>query len=153
MPEIQDIFQNYGDEFLHRHKLSYIQSKAYSAISKCRTSELGGHTDICENCGSVRISYNSCRILFQAVSETLQELCADKKYLGAKIGFTSILHTWGQNLCFHPHIHCVMAGGGLDKLGKWVSSRKKFLLPIKVLSRKFRGKFLALLKDAKLEFF
>ncbi len=90
------------------------------------------------------VCYN---ILFRAVSETLQELCSDKKYLGAKIGFTLILHTWGQNPCFHPHIHCVMAGGGLNKLGKLLNSRKKFLLLIKVPSRKFRGKFLALMKD------
>lgn len=82
-------------------------------------------------------------ILFTSVSETLLELAKDKKYLGADIGFTSILHTWGQNLMNHPHIHCIIPGGGLslDKT-KWIKSKKKFFIPVKVLSRKFRGKFL-----------
>jgi len=92
-------------------------------------------------------------LLFKSAAETLQELAADKNHLGAKLGFTSILHTWGQNLMFHPHIHCVVPAGGLDPFGKWVHSRKKFFLPVKVLSRKFRGKFLHYLKSAKLDFF
>jgi hypothetical protein len=95
-------------------------------------------------------------LLFQTVAETLTELAADKKYLGAKIGFTSILHTWGQNLMHHPHIHCIVPGGGLSRIGKWVNSRKKFFIPVKVISRKFRGKFLYHLKQLyiqdKLEF-
>lgn len=85
-------------------------------------------------------------LLFRCVAQTLQELAGDKKYLGASIGHTAVLHTWGQNLCFHPHIHCVVPAGGLTALGKWQSARKKFFLPVRVLSRKFRGKFLALLK-------
>ena len=56
--------------------------------------------------------------MFKAVSETLQELANDKKYLGTQIGFTTILHTWGQNLKDHPHIHCIVPAGGLDSLGK-----------------------------------
>lgn len=95
-------------------------------------------------------------LLFKAVAETLAELASDKKYLGAKLGFTSVLHTWGQNLMHHPHIHCIVPGGGLSPLGKWINSRKKFFIPVKVLSRKFRGKFLYHLKQlyyqAKLEF-
>ena len=91
-------------------------------------------------------------ILFKAAAETLSELSADKKYLGAQIGFTEILHTWGQNLMHHPHIHCIVPGGGLNSCGQWVNSRKKFFIPVKVLSRKFRGKFLYYLKQAKLEF-
>ncbi|WP_132018414.1 IS91 family transposase [Hydrogenispora ethanolica] len=88
-------------------------------------------------------------ILFQAASETLLELAAASKYLGAQIGFISLLHTWGQNLMEHPHIHCILPGGGLSFDGlKWVSSRKKFFIPVKVLARKFRGKFLAFLKAA-----
>lgn len=86
-------------------------------------------------------------LLFRCTAETIQELSLDKKYLGATTGHTAVLHTWGQNLCFHPHIHCIVPAGGLDQLGKWQSSRKKFFLPVKVLSRKFRGKFLALLKQ------
>ena len=92
-------------------------------------------------------------ILFRATSETLLELCEDKRYLGAKPGITSILHTWGQNLLFHPHIHCVVTGGGLNEINRWVSSKKKFFLPVKVLSSKFRGKFLAFLKSAPLHFY
>jgi len=92
-------------------------------------------------------------LLFKAAAETLTELAADKKYLGAQIGFTSILHTWGQNLMHHPHLHIVVPGGGLGAQGKWVPSRKKFFIPVKVLSRKFRGKFLAYLKHAQLQFF
>ena len=64
-----------------------------------------------------------------------------------KIGFTSVLHTWGQNLSFHPHIHCIVPAGGLTRVMQWRNSRKKFFLPVRVLSRKFRGKFLALLRQ------
>ena len=92
-------------------------------------------------------------LFFKAVSETLLELGYDQKYLGAKIGITAVLHTWGQNLLYHPHIHCIVPGGGLTKDGKWIYSRKKFFIPVKVLSRKFRGKFLALLRHAKLHFY
>lgn len=91
-------------------------------------------------------------LLFRAASETLLELCADPKYLGAKPGITSVLHTWGQNLHYHPHLHCIVTGGGLTDGNRWVHSRKKFFLPVKVLSRKFRGKFLHLLKKEPLEF-
>lgn len=90
-----------------------------------------------------RACYN---LLFRCAAETLQKLSSDKKYLGASIGLTAILHTWGQNLCFHPHIHCIVPSGGLTTLGKWQPSRKKFFLPVRVLSRKFRGMFLTLLK-------
>ena len=92
-------------------------------------------------------------ILFKAVAETLDELAEDKKYLGAKIGFKEVLHTWGQTLVYHPHIHCIVPAGGIDKLGRWKNSKKKFFIPVKVLSRKFRGKFLHYLKQEKLEFY
>ena len=85
-------------------------------------------------------------LLFQAASETVLELCADRKYLGATPGITAVLHTWGQNLQFHPHIHMIVTGGGLTKDGKWRNSKKHFFLPVRVLSAKFRGKFLAFLK-------
>ena len=205
MPEVQDVFRLYGEAYRQEYKLSYSQLKAMSAIQKCRTAELGAHLDICESCGTVDISYNSCRnrhcpkcqtlakerwidnqkydllnvgyfhvvftvpdtlrpiiyqnqttlypLIFRAVAETLQELATNKKYLGATLGFTSVLHTWGQNLSFHPHIHCIIPAGGLTHIGKWVHSRKKFFIPVKVLSRKFRGKFLYYLKSQTLEFF
>lgn len=85
-------------------------------------------------------------LLFQAASETALELCADRKFLGAVPGITAILHTWGQNLQFHPHIHMIVTGGGLTPNRKWRASSKHFFLPVKVLSAKFRGKFLALFK-------
>jgi hypothetical protein len=88
-------------------------------------------------------------LLFKAASETLVEISRDPKYLGAEIGIISVLHTWGQNLMDHPHVHCIVPGGGLSFDGtRWVFSRKKFFIPVKVLSRKFRGKFLAFLKEA-----
>jgi hypothetical protein len=87
------------------------------------------------------------QMLFKAVAETLSELAINKKYLGATLGFTSVLHTWGQNLMHHPHLHCIVPGGGLNPIGQWVNSRKKFFIPVKVLSRKFRGKYLFYLKQ------
>jgi predicted Zn-ribbon and HTH transcriptional regulator len=81
-------------------------------------------------------------LLFKAASETLLELCADRKYLGAVPGITAVLHTWGQKLNYHPHLHCVVTGGGLSNGSTWRDSGKKFFLPVKVISKKFRGKFL-----------
>ena len=88
-------------------------------------------------------------VLFRASAEALQEIAADPKYLGARIGFLGLLHTWGQNLLHHPHIHCVVPGGGLGPDAKtWVSCRPGFFIPVRVLGRLFRGKFLALTKKA-----
>ena len=200
MIELQDIFEQYGQNYRATHKLPPNHHKAIYCIESCRTSVMGGHVDECDECGYTKISYNSCRnrhcpkcqtlskerwiedrkqdllpvqyfhvvftiphiinpvalqnqkivysILFKTVSETLLELASDRKYLGAQIGFTSILHTWGQNLMHHPHIHCIVPGGGLSGCNKWTNSRKKFFIPVKVLSRKFRGKFLYYLKKA-----
>lgn len=86
-------------------------------------------------------------LMYKCVAETLSELSQDKKYLGAQIGFFSVLHTWGQNLHFHPHIHTVVLAGGLSKRNRWRSSSKKFFIPVKVLSKMFRGKFLYYLKQ------
>jgi hypothetical protein len=91
-------------------------------------------------------------LLFKAACETLLELTQNKRYLGALPGITAVLHTWGQNLNYHPHLHCVVTGGGLTSKGFWRHSKKKFFLPVKVLSRKFKGKLLALIKEAPLEF-
>ncbi|QSO45449.1 IS91 family transposase [Alicyclobacillus mengziensis] len=205
MPELQDIFLQYGGPYQLAHGLSLEKRKVVQAIQSCRTAVLGGHVDECDECGFIRISYNSCRnrhcpkcqtltkvrwiearkadllnvgyfhvvftlpdllnpvayqnpkvvysILFKAAAETLSELASDPKYLGGQIGLTAVLHTWGQNLMHHPHLHCIVPGGGLNSYGKWVNSRKKFFIPVKVLSRKFRGKFLNYLKQAKLEFY
>jgi len=88
-------------------------------------------------------------LLFEATAATLLEVAADSKHLGADIGFLTILHTWGQTLQRHPHIHCVVPGGGLSPdRTRWVSSRSHFFLPVRVLSRVFRGKFVAGLREA-----
>jgi hypothetical protein len=199
--ELQDIFQQFGADYRKNHSLPFHQLKTMRAIESCRTASLGGHVDVCDNCGLERISYNSCRnrhcpkcqglakeqwllererdllnigyfhvvftvpdsfnplalqnqqvfysLLFKAASDTLLELSRDPKFLGAEIGFISVLHTWGQNLMDHPHVHCIVPGGGLSFDGtRFVPSRKKFFIPVKILSCKFRGKFLAFLKEA-----
>lgn len=199
MVELQDILQEFCEEYLSRHSLPLHQFKAVQAIVRCRTGELGGHVEECDECGHVVISYNSCRnrhcpkcqklsserwiqrrkeqllsvqyfhtvftlpdllhpivrfnqkqvygLLFKAASETLLELSRDKKYLGGEIGLTAVLHTWGQTLVDHPHLHCIVPGGGLSPDGKWIQAKPDFFIPVKVLSRKFKGKFLAYLRE------
>ena len=201
MYEVQDIFNQYGDEYLERIKPPPHIHKAVRAIQNCRTATLGGHVDECDECGFTKISYNSCRnrncpkcqglakerwvmdreadllpvqyfhvvftlpeelnvivmhnreillnLLFKASAETLMELARDEKYLGAETGFTSILHTWGQSLIFHPHVHMIVPGGGLTKSGNWVSSSKKFFIPVRVMGKLFRGKFLHALQEVR----
>lgn len=85
-------------------------------------------------------------LMYKAVAEILAELSNDKKYLGAQIGFFSLLHTWGQDLHYHPHIHTVVLAGGLTKQNLWQNTSKDFFIPVKVLSKKFRGKFMDHLK-------
>jgi hypothetical protein len=97
-------------------------------------------------------------ILFRATAETLRTIAADPKHLGAEIGFFAVLHSWGSNLLHHPHLHCVVPGGGLSPEGaRWISCRPGFFLPVRVLSRLFRRLFLEYLIKAfdtgKLEFF
>jgi Putative transposase/Transposase zinc-binding domain len=199
--EVADILRAQGDHFLDRYRssLDFQQRKAFRAIQRCRTAALGGHVDLCPQCGHRDISYNSCRnrscpkcqtqarerwlaareqellptnyfhvvfsvphelnvlaldnsrlfydLLFTASARTLREVAADPQHLGAEIGVISILHTWGQNLLLHPHIHCAIPAGGLaPDHTRWIRPRYPFFLPVKVLSRVFRGKFLAGLK-------
>lgn len=88
-------------------------------------------------------------LLFRAVSQTLLQVAATERHLGARIGFLAVLHTWGQNLMHHPHIHCLVPAGGIAPDGqRWVRCRPGFFLPVRVLGRLYRGKFLALLQDA-----
>jgi hypothetical protein len=161
----------------------------------CRTAALGGHTEVCTECGLVRCAYNSCRnrhcpkcqgaaraewlaarqaellpvpyfhvvftvpapvaeiafqnkeavyaILFRTAAETLRTIAADPKHLGAELGLVAVLHTWGQTLHHHPHVHCVVPGGGPSPDGtRWVACRPGFFLPVRVLSRLFRRLFL-----------
>ena len=90
-------------------------------------------------------------ILFHATAETLQTIARDPKHLGAEIGFFAILHTWGQTLMHHPHLHCVVPGGGITADGQWVNSKPDFFLHVKVLSRLFRRLFLKMLGKAFLK--
>jgi hypothetical protein len=97
-------------------------------------------------------------ILFHATAETLKTIAADPKHLGAEIGFFAVLHSWGQNLMFRPHLHCVVPGGGLSADGqRWVRCRARFFLSVRVLSRLFRRLFLDRIEKAfnsgKLQFF
>src|SRR6202049_2393570 len=97
-------------------------------------------------------------LLFKASSQTMRTITADPKRLGAKIGFTSVLHTWGSAMTHHPHVHMIVPGGGISLDGsRWISSAQDYLLPVPVLSQMFRGKMLALLKAAhgqdRLQFF
>jgi hypothetical protein len=95
-------------------------------------------------------------LLFEAAHKTLREVAANARHLGAQLGVVAVLHTWGQNLHHHPHLHCVVTGGGLacdaagrlEQPARWVSCRPGFFLPVRVLSRLFRGKFLAGLRQA-----
>lgn len=97
-------------------------------------------------------------LLFRATAETLQEIAADPQHLGAQIGFFCILHTWGQTLTHHPHLHCVVPGGGISLDGsRWVACRPGFFLPVRVLSDRFRNLYLRNLEKSyaagKLQFY
>jgi hypothetical protein len=202
MVEVADILRAQGSRFLDRYQagFSYQQLKVFRAIQNCRTAALGGHRDVCPNCGPQAISYNSCRnrhcpkcqtqtrerwlaareqevlatsyfhvvfsvphelnvlalenprcfydLLFAASAATALEVAANPEHLGAEIGILSVLHTWGQNLLLHPHIHCVIPAGGLaPDHSRWIHPRYAFFLPVEVLGCVFRGKFLAGLKQ------
>ena len=198
--EIADILRDKFMDYQKKYNLPLNKIKAINAIIYCRTSVLGGHIDACDECGNIRISYNSCRnrhcpkcqflakekwlknrinellpvhyfhvvftipddlnlimlnnqkemydILFKAASQTIIALSEEK--FKAKTGLMAILHTWGQNLSYHPHLHCVVPGGGLSEdKQNWVHSKKKYLMPVKIISAVFKGKFLELLKKAR----
>src|SRR5664279_5699485 len=97
-------------------------------------------------------------MLFRITAQTLLTIARDPQRLGVELGFFGVLHTWGQNLHFHPHLHCVVPGGGLSAdAERWIAARRRFLLPVRVLSRRFRRLFLEALEKAhaagKLRFF
>lgn len=181
-----------------RHPLSEVQRKAANAILNCRTAALGGHVEACTGCGTLSVSYNSCRhracpkcqwpaqvrwvqrrmdellntqyfhivftvphalnplflsndvalynLLMRCAWETLDELARQPRWLGAHTGMLAVLHTWGQKMDFHPHVHCIVPGGGVLPDGSWKPARKGFFIPVQVLSALFRGKFLDALK-------
>ena len=96
------------------------------------------------------VIYSNQRLLYDALyhaaSSTISELTADPKHLGAKVGYICILHTWGSEMNFHPHIHTVLLGGGLASNNQWRDNGENFFLPIRVISKVFRGKYLEELK-------
>ncbi len=196
--DIGEIIRCHGGEFLGKHHVVAPVSRAFNHMAQCRTSTLGGHVEVCPECGDVHISYNSCRdrhcpkcqnkereewincrreeiipvkyfhvvftmpaclhpiamahqsifydCMFKAAWATVKAFSENE---GLLTGMTSILHTWGSNLFYHPHIHCIVPGGGIDKYGVWHHLKgckhSDFLFPVAAMSCKFRGKFMSLL--------
>lgn len=129
--------QNYAREKWIQKESSYLLDSKYFHIVTTVPYELN---EIFLN--NQEICY---RILFKATSEAILELAADPKWLGAKVGITSILHTWGQTMQFHPHIHSIVTGGGLNN-NQWILCNKEYLFKVQVLSSLFKKKFLSYLK-------
>lgn len=180
-------------------RLGRQQARVVRHLVACRTADLGGHLEECDQCGWARFAYHSCRdrhcprcgtldqaiwadaqersllpvpyfhavftvpaclhplfrrspsivldLLFEAVSETLLGVAYSR--LGARISFSAVLHTWNQRLLYHPHVHCLVTGGGLSDDGtRWIACRPGFFLPYAVLRRVFRGKLLSKLASA-----
>jgi hypothetical protein len=199
--EVADVLRMHWPKVEEHPKINSWQLRSLGAIMRCRTAAMGGHVDACTDCGSVRISYNSCRnrhcpkcqgkkreewiqkresellpvpyfhvvftlpdllnplvlrdarfiynTLFEAAWQTILTFGKDEKHLGATPGMIAILHTWGQQLKLHPHLHCIVPGGGLSKAGFWKKARSKgkYLFPAPALSPVFRGKFMERLKE------
>ncbi len=199
--ELADLVRTHAGAVRQAARLTRGQHRALRAIATCRTAALGGHTDACDTCGAIRISYNSCRnrhcpkcqtlakerwlaarradllpieyfhvvftlphalnplaqgnprvlyhVLFQAAAETLATFGDDPRHLGGELGITAILHTWGQTLGQHLHLHCVVTGGALARDGsRWRPAKRGFLFPVRALAPVFRGKALDGLRRA-----
>lgn len=197
--KVAEVFRRHGDSYLAKHPVTPEQAKVLRAVMRCRTAALGGHLEVCDQCGFSRPAYNSCRdrhcpscqafaqhrwlekrlkhilsthhfhvvftlpaelrplarrnakvvydILFDAASETLDTL--GRQRLGARIGATVVLHTWTRKMLFHPHVHCVVTGGGVSLDGqRWVAASKRFLFPVAQMRKLFRGIVRRRLRDA-----
>jgi len=194
--ELAQVVSLFKTAFTERHPpLDHHLSVLY-AIEQCRTAAMGGHVDACDQCGHLRISYNSCRnrhcpkcqntnrerwieaqeknllpatyfhvvftlpqelnihclhhpkemydLLFQSSKQTIEAFAKDPKCLGAQPGFIRVLHTWGQNLSLHPHIHMIVPGGGITAKGCWKQAKNKgkYLFPVKAMGIVFKNKFM-----------
>jgi hypothetical protein len=199
--ELADIVRAHGEAYQRTHRLARVQQQALRAIAVCRTAVLGGHRETCDQCGTVRLAYNSCRnrhcpkcqtlvkerwlasrcaellpipyfhvvftlphalnalaqgnprvlytLLFRAAADTLLAFGRDPRRLSGTVGVTAVLHTWGQTLSQHLHVHCLVTGGALaSDTSRWIPSRPRFLFPVRALARTFRGKYLAGLRAA-----
>lgn len=200
--EVADVINSHWKEIACASKFNGWQLRTLDALRRCRTASLGGHVDLCTNCGHTRISYNSCRnrhcpkcqqiqrerwiqareaellpatyfhvvftlpealnklclhepakvykLLFDTAWSVMKSFAQDEKHLGAETGMISILHTWGQNLSLHPHIHCIVPGGGLTKAGFWKHAKSdgEFLFPVKAMSPVFRARFVSGLRKS-----
>ena len=196
--EIAQIIRDYGEGFVQKFQPLKQHQRVLKALKICRTAELGGHLERCNNeeCRHERIAYNSCRnrhcpkcqssnrerwimdrmndlldctyfhvvftlpqelnayclkypkemynLLFQVSKETLFAFGKDKKHLGAQMGMTAVLHTWGQNLSLHPHVHLIVPGGGFTSNDEWKScaSNGSFLFPLRAVAKVYRSKFM-----------
>jgi hypothetical protein len=195
--ELAQVINHFGSSFVQTYRPNTYVQRIVRAIQYCRTSALGGHKDRCEECGHIRISYNSCRnrhcpkcqnthrevwiedrkkdllpvpyfhvvftvpdklnglflhdpaalytLLFRSAWQTLAQFSWTQRH--CETGMIAVLHTWGQNLSLHPHLHCIVPGGGLDVKEHWKpvkisNSGKAFLFPVGNLSSVFRGKFI-----------
>ncbi len=189
-PDLAEIFRAHAPPLDH---LGPRRRRVVRDIMNCRTAALGGHLQVCDQCGRQTPLYNSCRnrhcpkcqsldqarwveaqarhllpvpyfhvvftvptsihacllsdrakgyaLLFKAAIEALHDVCRQR--MGATPSTVAILHTWSQTLVFHPHIHCIVTGGGLSaSRDRWISTRPNFLVPVRVLSKVFRGKLL-----------
>lgn len=200
--ELSQVIERFGTEFFVTHNPNRYDQRILRAIRCCRTSALGWHKDRCDECGHIRISYNSCRnrhcpkcqniqrkawvedrkqdllpvpyfhvvftvpdklnrfflqdstvmynLLFKSVWNTLSQFFMTR--LHGDGGMIAILHTWGQNLSLHPHLHCIVPAGRIDIRGNWnpvaeSESGRVYLFPVENLSRVFRGKFMEALKN------
>jgi len=192
-PSVNEIFRQYGAEYVQTQRLTAEQRRVIRNLSDCRTGALGGHIDRCDRCGAVQYWYHSCRdrhcpqcqgqanrewltvraeellaipyfhtvftvdhgwnplllvnpalcydLLFATAKEVLKEF--GQQYLGGETGFVAVLHTWGQQLTYHVHLHCVVMGGALRADGVFTTSRGEFLFPVVELSAEFRRRFCA----------
>lgn len=196
--EVADVIKIFGKQFVQKYNPNAYTLRVLCALTQCRTSELGGHNDACDDCGQIRRSYNSCgnrhcpkcqaakqafwvddllrstlevkhyHIVFTLPHE-LNDICllnSGKYYsqlfsivwdtlrtfgythFGVETGAVCVLHTWGQNLSLHPHIHCIVPAAGLSLAGNWknIGHGGKFLFPVKQLSTDFRSHFMKSIK-------